>query len=105
MSALIAPHELGHSLGGLDDEYDYYQRGVPGGTYTGPEPASIHHTLLTEHEMKTQKKKWWRWLGERSESGGTIGRYEGGLYFSKGVWRPVALDDEDARLLLRPGRA
>ncbi|WP_067450792.1 M64 family metallopeptidase [Actinomadura macra] len=88
MSALIAPHELGHSLGGLDDEYDYYQRGVPGGTYTGPEPDSIHHTLHTEQEMKAQKKKWWRWLGERSESGGTIGRYEGGLYNSKGVWRP-----------------
>ncbi|MFC4054589.1 M64 family metallopeptidase [Actinomadura syzygii] len=88
MSALIAPHELGHSLGGLQDEYDYYQRGVPGGTYTGPEPDSIHHTLLTEEEMKTQKQKWWRWLGERSESGGTIGRYEGGIYFSKGVWRP-----------------
>jgi hypothetical protein len=88
MSALIAPHELGHSLGGLDDEYDYYQRGVPGGTYTGAEPDSIHHTLLTEQEMKAQKTKWWRWLGERSEAGGTIGRYEGGLYFSKGVWRP-----------------
>ncbi|WP_131736454.1 M64 family metallopeptidase [Actinomadura roseirufa] len=88
LSALIAPHELGHSLGGLDDEYDYYQRGVPGGTYTGPEPTSIHHTLLTEQEMTTQKKKWWRWLGERSEAGGTIGRYEGGLYSSKGVWRP-----------------
>ncbi|SFQ24818.1 IgA Peptidase M64 [Actinomadura madurae] len=88
MSALIAPHELGHSLGGLDDEYDYYQRGVPGGTYSGPEPESIHHTLLTEREMKAQKAKWWRWLGERSEAGGTIGRYEGGLYSSKGVWRP-----------------
>ncbi|GAA4239157.1 M64 family metallopeptidase [Actinomadura meridiana] len=88
MSALIAPHELGHSMGGLDDEYDYYQRGVPGGTYTGPEPNSLHHTLLTEQEMTAQKKKWWRWLGERSESGGVIGRYEGGLYFSKGVWRP-----------------
>ncbi|SNR40420.1 M64 family metallopeptidase [Actinomadura mexicana] len=88
MSALIAPHELGHSLGGLDDEYDYYQRGVPGGTYTGPEPGSIHHTLLTEKEMQAQKQKWWRWLGERSEAGGTIGRFEGGLYSSKGVWRP-----------------
>ncbi|MFG1998159.1 M64 family metallopeptidase [Spirillospora sp. NPDC048911] len=88
LSALITPHELGHSLGGLDDEYDYYQRGVPGGTYEGPEPASIHHTLLTEQQMRDQKKKWWRWLGEPSESGGTIGRYEGGLYNTKGVWRP-----------------
>ncbi|MCP2341781.1 M64 family metallopeptidase [Actinomadura rupiterrae] len=88
MSALISPHELGHSVGGLQDEYDYYYRGVPGGTYTGPEPDSIHHTLLTEQQMRDQHRKWWRWLGERSEAGGTIGRYEGGLYSSKGVWRP-----------------
>ncbi|MEK8106947.1 M64 family metallopeptidase [Micromonospora sp. M12] len=27
LSALISPHELGHSLGGLQDEYDYYGRG------------------------------------------------------------------------------
>ncbi|MEW9556047.1 M64 family metallopeptidase [Nonomuraea sp. NPDC050783] len=90
MSALISPHELGHSLGGLQDEYDYYQRGVPGGAYTGPEPASAHHTLLTERQLREQRKKWWRWLGEPSESGGPIGRYEGGLYATTGVWRPSA---------------
>nr|WP_082535039.1 M64 family metallopeptidase [Nonomuraea pusilla] len=88
MSALISPHELGHSLGGLQDEYDYYQRGVPGGAYAGPEPSSAHHSLLTEQQMGDQKKKWWRWLGEPSESGGPIGRYEGGLYHTSGVWRP-----------------
>ncbi|MEQ4718466.1 M64 family metallopeptidase [Nonomuraea sp. B19D2] len=88
MSALISPHELGHSLGGLQDEYDYYQRGVPGGAYQGSEPSSAHHTLLTEQQMKDQQKKWWRWLGEPSESGGPIGRYEGGLYYTTGVWRP-----------------
>ncbi|MFD0856116.1 M64 family metallopeptidase, partial [Actinomadura adrarensis] len=88
MSALISPHEIGHSLGGLQDEYDYYQRGEPGGTYTGGEPSSLHHTLLTEQQMLDQKAKWWRWLGEPSEAGGTIGRYEGGLYYGKGVWRP-----------------
>src|SRR5262245_49067601 len=43
LSSLIMPHEIGHSLGGLQDEYNYYQRGVPGGAYTGTEPASIHH--------------------------------------------------------------
>ncbi|MGW4473251.1 M64 family metallopeptidase [Nonomuraea sp. NPDC004354] len=88
MSALISPHELGHSLGGLQDEYDYYQRGVPGGAYTGGEPGSAHHTLLTEQQMKDQRRKWWRWLGDDSESGGPIGRYEGGLYATTGVWRP-----------------
>ncbi|MFF0768216.1 M64 family metallopeptidase [Nonomuraea wenchangensis] len=88
MSALISPHELGHSLGGLQDEYDYYQRGVPGGAYTGAEPGSAHHTLLTEQQMRDQRRKWWRWLGEPSESGGTIGRHEGGLYYTSGVWRP-----------------
>ena len=48
LSALISPHEIGHSLGGLQDEYDYYQRGVLGGCYTGGEPTSVHHTLLTD---------------------------------------------------------
>ncbi|WP_204985296.1 M64 family metallopeptidase [Micromonospora globbae] len=88
LSALISPHELGHSLGGLQDEYDYYARGVAGDTYDGPEPASVHHTVLTEQQMRDTQAKWWRWLGEPSESGGTIGRYEGGLYLQKGVWRP-----------------
>jgi hypothetical protein len=88
LSSLITPHEIGHSLGRLQDEYDYYARGVPGGSYEGGEPASVHHTLLTEREMREQRAKWWRWLGEPSESGGTIGRHEGGLYSTKGVWRP-----------------
>ncbi|WP_328522450.1 M64 family metallopeptidase [Kribbella sp. NBC_00359] len=88
LSALITPHELGHSLGGLQDEYDYYARGERGAPYEGPEPASIHHTLLTEQQMRDQQQKWFRWLGEPSESGGTIGRYEGGMYAGSGVWRP-----------------
>ncbi|PJJ63314.1 M64 family metallopeptidase [Compostimonas suwonensis] len=88
LSALISPHELGHSLGKLDDEYDYYTRGITTGAYTGREPASKHHTLLTEQQMLDQQKKWWRWLGEPSEAGGTIGRYEGGQYYSTGLYRP-----------------
>ncbi|WP_267242549.1 M64 family metallopeptidase [Streptomyces sp. PR69] len=88
LSALITPHELGHSLGKLQDEYDYYQRGVPGGGYQGGEPDSAHHTLLTEEQMRERRAKWWRWLGEESEAGGIIGRHEGGLYSTTGVWRP-----------------
>ncbi|MFV0126825.1 M64 family metallopeptidase [Streptomyces sp. HMX112] len=88
LSALITPHEIGHSLGGLQDEYDYYGRGVPGGAHPGGEPDSAHHSVLTERQMRERRAKWWRWLGERSESGGVIGRHEGGLYSTRGVWRP-----------------
>jgi hypothetical protein len=89
LSALITPHELGHSLGGLQDEYDYYARGERGEPYAGGEPSSSHHTLLTTRDMAAQHRKWWRWLGETSESGGVIDRYEGGLYSGTGVWRPA----------------
>src|SRR3954462_6996302 len=88
LSALISPHELGHSLGGLQDEYDYFQRGVLGGGYTGGDPPSPPHTLLTTDQMLSQQRKWWRWLGEPSEAGGLIGRYEGGMFFDNGIWAP-----------------
>ena len=88
LSPLITPHELGHSLGGLMDEYTYSARGRPGGTYTGGEPNAIHTTVLTETEMRDRQRKWWRWLGEPSEAGGLIGRFEGGSGHTKGIWRP-----------------
>ncbi len=85
---LISPHELGHSLGGLQDEYPYSTRNVPGGAYRGGEPSSVHHTLQTIEQMLTNHTKWWRWLGDESESGGVIGRYESGNTNSSGIWRP-----------------
>jgi len=84
----ITVHELGHSLGRLQDEYTYRARGVMGGTYDGEEPSSIHHTLMTEEAMREGQAKWWRWLGEPSEAGGVIGRYEGGQSNVAGIWRP-----------------
>ena len=88
LGVLITPHEIGHSLGRLQDEYTYRERGVPGGPYKGAEPGSAHHTLLTEEQMRAEKKKWFHWLGDESESGGKIGRFEGGQYTTTGVWRP-----------------
>jgi hypothetical protein len=85
---LITPHELGHSLGGLQDEYPESQRNVPGGAYTGGEPSSVHHTIQTVAQMLTNHTKWWRWIGDESESGGTIGAYESGNLKSSGIWRP-----------------
>jgi hypothetical protein len=52
------------------------------------EPSSIHHTLLTEQQMRNSQAKWWRWLGEPSDAGGVIGRHAGGMYTQRGVWRP-----------------
>ena len=88
LGVLITPHELGHSLGRLQDEYTYRERGVPGGEFKGGEPTSVHHTLFSEEEMRAQQTKWFRWLGDESESGGKIGRFEGGQYTTRGVWRP-----------------
>jgi hypothetical protein len=88
LGVLITPHEIGHSLGRLQDEYTYRERGVPGGPYKGSEPTSVHHTLMTEEQMRTEQAKWFRWLGDESESGGKIGRFEGGQYTTTGVWRP-----------------
>lgn len=85
---LVSPHELGHSLGSLQDEYPYSTRGVAGPPYTGEEPTSIHHTTYTIEQMKAQQVKWWRWLGEESHSGGVIGRYESGQSRATGIWRP-----------------
>ncbi len=38
--------------------------------------------------MIASEFKWWRWIGEESLSGGTIGLHEGGNTFPCGVRRP-----------------
>ena len=88
LGPLITPHELGHSLGRLGDEYTYSARGKPGGAYTGGEPGAAHMTLYSIEDMLTKQLKWYRWLGEPSESGGKIERFEGGSSRTTGIWRP-----------------
>jgi hypothetical protein len=86
---LISTHELGHSLGQLADEYPYSSRDVIKPCYTGGEPGSFHHTIRTSvQDMIDTQFKWWRWMGEESLSGGTIGLHEGGNTFPCGVRRP-----------------
>ncbi|KPC64610.1 M64 family metallopeptidase [Streptomyces chattanoogensis] len=81
----IAVHETGHSLGKLADEYDYGQDG----TYTGPEPAQANLTTLSADQMTAQQQKWYRWIGQQSPDGGTVGAYEGGGYYQYGLNRPT----------------
>ncbi|WP_049565207.1 M64 family metallopeptidase [Streptomyces sp. SBT349] len=90
---LISMHELGHSLGTLQDEYPYSSRPEPGPPHEDGEPDSFHHTRMSSEEMTANEAKWWRWLGEESESGGTIGAadadgHESGVYSGSNVWRP-----------------
>ena len=86
---LISLHELGHSLGTMADEYPYSSRDVVRPCYTGGEPGSFHHTIMTSAaQMIAAQHKWWRWIGEESLSGGTIGVHEGGGTFPCGQRRP-----------------
>src|SRR4051812_23948094 len=85
---LISLHELGHSLGALADEYPYSSRDVIRPCYTGGEPSSFHHTIMSAAQMLTSQTKWWRWLGEESLSGGIIGTHEGGGMVPCGQRRP-----------------
>ncbi|MFG1606478.1 M64 family metallopeptidase [Actinoplanes sp. NPDC049265] len=82
LSGDIVVHELGHSIGGLADEY-----GGPG-AYSGGEPREPNTSLLTAAQMQAQNRKWASYLGRSTPDGGVIGTFEGGAYFDKGVYRP-----------------
>ncbi|MEV0503640.1 M64 family metallopeptidase [Streptomyces spectabilis] len=101
-SSQVVVHELGHSLGKLADEYWYDEYG----TYTGAEPAWLNSSKLTAAQLTAQKKKWYRWIGQASPDGGTVGAYEGGNYYPRGLYRPT--DNSIMRTLGRefnlPGR-
>ncbi|MFB6712780.1 MULTISPECIES: M64 family metallopeptidase [unclassified Streptomyces] len=85
-SSLIAAHEIGHSVGLLDDEYTYDAYG----TWTGGEPGGINSTTYTPAQLIEKRAKWYRWLGRSDPSGGTVGTYEGSAYYPFGIQRPTA---------------
>ncbi|WP_374984247.1 M64 family metallopeptidase [Streptomyces fradiae] len=98
-SGQVAIHETGHSLGGLADEYFY--PGTPGYEhYTGKEPGEPNTSTLDADRMAARHAKWYRWLGEESPDGGTVGAYEGGGYFETGLYRPT--DGSLMRFLDKP---
>ncbi|MBO1420127.1 M64 family metallopeptidase, partial [Streptomyces sp. FH025] len=84
-SGQIAVHETGHSLGKLADEYAYDGQGA----YQGEEPPEANLSTLTADRMRARGAKWSRWLGQSSPDGGTVGAYEGGGYYPKGLYRPT----------------
>ncbi|MFI6520946.1 M64 family metallopeptidase [Spirillospora sp. NPDC050679] len=74
----IAIHELGHSVGGLADEYDYGSEGP----YSGPEPREPNITT------NPSGSKWASYLGKSTPDGGVIGAFQGGHYHKSGIYRP-----------------
>jgi IgA peptidase M64 len=82
LSGDIVAHELGHSVGGLADEY-----GGPG-TYTGAEPTGPNSSTSNEATMRAQGTKWASYLGKTTPDGGVIGTFEGSSYYDNGVFRP-----------------
>ena len=83
LSGDIVVHELGHSIGGLADEY-----GGDTGTYPGDEPAGPNASVADEATMRAQNLKWSSYLGKPTPDGGVIGTYEGAAYYDHGVYRP-----------------
>ncbi|MFE9744708.1 M64 family metallopeptidase [Saccharothrix saharensis] len=74
----IAVHELGHSIGGLADEYDY-----PYDRYSGTEPTEVNVTA------DPTGAKWAAHLGQASPDGGVVGAFEGARYHRLGLYRPT----------------
>lgn len=80
----VLPHELGHTLGKLADEYEYTSN-----PYNGPETDRVNLSVRDAAKMAADKVKWHRWLGSRSPDGGTVGAFAGGALGRTGVYRPT----------------
>jgi hypothetical protein len=83
-SSQVLVHELGHSIGKLADEYDSAY--IP---FIGVEPVEANVTVYSEPLMVREQAKWYRWLGQTSPDGGTVGSYLGARYNPVLYWRPT----------------
>ena len=85
-SAEIAIHEIGHSFGGLADEYTYNAT-----EFTPSE--SVNATARTDRELI----RWRHWIDpgtpvptpDTNEWSGVVGLFEGAMYRSSGWYRPT----------------
>lgn len=91
-------HELGHSVGGLADEYDcYFCDGTDDGRAypaDGSEPGEPNVTAVLGRE----NVKWAEFIAAATpvptsddDPPGVIGEWEGGRYYAGGIWRPAML--------------
>lgn len=80
-----ALHEIGHSMGGLMDEYFYDNK-----RYTGREPKAANISTYDAATMRRKGAKWADMLGDRQPDGSRIDTYEGAfISYSSGIYRPT----------------
>jgi hypothetical protein len=89
----LALHELGHSFGGLADEYS--SGNGEGSVYTGADPDEPNVSVLDADAMAEQSAKWFRWLGADG-----VGTWEGAKYYDYGLFRPT--DSSRMRAVVNP---
>ncbi|PPK63075.1 M64 family metallopeptidase [Actinokineospora auranticolor] len=94
-SGQVVAHELGHSIGGLADEYD-----VPNDLYTGREPQEANVSVYSSSSMARYRTKWYSYLGKPSPDGGVVGTFQGAYYYKRGIYRPT--ENSLMRTLGRP---
>lgn len=80
-SGQIMLHELGHSIGGLADEYDGYDDN----SATGSEP---NLSTSDEDTMRSGQTDWYDDLGQQTPDGGVIGAYAGTTSGGSVFYRP-----------------
>ena len=103
---LISLHELGHSLGTLADEYPYSSRDVIRPCYTGGEPSSFHHTIMTARRRCSRRRRsGGAGSARRASPAASSAPTRAAALYPCGQRRPSrALDDALDRLRLRPDR-
>ncbi len=75
-------HEMGHSFGGLADEYvDSNKADL---TYTGNEPSEPNASIYSAGQQAALQVKWYRWLDLPH-----IDSFEGSRYYGNGIYRPT----------------
>ncbi|MFC1410251.1 M64 family metallopeptidase [Streptacidiphilus sp. N1-12] len=71
----IVQHEMGHTVGGLGDEYD-----------SAPSDADYPNLSTAGAAlMRADQVKWWRWIGATDPTGGKVGAYRS----ANGLYRPT----------------
>ena len=84
-AAVIQHEAIGHGLGKLGDEYTFF-KGTINQAFSNDLKANQSKGWFQNLSLSTSDLPWQHFLGKPNYS--MVSAYEGGYYFSNGVWRP-----------------